>query len=79
MRYEVYWEDDTGGALAAFRYLDDARAYASQIDGLVYDVQQEAGVTYYPLDPARVGGHDLRPGRVMRRKVCAGLKVGAIR
>ena len=37
-----------------------ARAFAGPISGLVYDIHEEADVTQYPLDPARVGGHDLR-------------------
>ena len=60
LRYEVWEDDNSGGRVAAFRYIDDARAFAGPISGLVYDIHQEADVTQYPLDPARVGGHDLR-------------------
>ena len=60
LRYEVWEDDNRGGRVAAFWYIDDARAFAGPISGLVYDIHQEADVTQYPLDPARVGGHDLR-------------------
>ena len=60
LRYEVWEDDNSGGRVAAFRYIDDARAFAGPINGLVYDIHQEADVTQYPLDPARVGAHDLR-------------------
>ena len=60
LRYEVWEDDNSGGRVAAFRYIDDARAFAGPINGLVYDINQETDVTHYPLDPARVGGHDVR-------------------
>ena len=60
LRYEVWEDDNSGGRVAAFRDIDDARAFAGPISRLVYDIHQEADVTQYPLDPARVGGHDLR-------------------
>src|SRR5947199_10863201 len=63
LRYEVWEDENSGGRVAAFRYIDDARAFAGPISGLVYDIHEEADVTQYPLDPARVGGHDLRQER----------------
>ncbi len=60
LRYEVWEDDNSGGRVAAFRYIDDARPFAGPISGLVYDTQQEEDVTHYPLDPSRVGGHDAR-------------------
>lgn len=62
LRYEVWEDDNSGGRVAAFRYIDDARAFAGHVSGLVYDTQQEEDVTHCPLDPARVGGHDVRQG-----------------
>lgn len=59
-RYEVWEDDNSGGRVAAFRYIDDARAFNGHVSGLVYDTQQEEDVTHYPFDPARVGGHDVR-------------------
>lgn len=60
LRYEVWADDNSGARVAAFRYIDDARALAGRISGLVYDTQQEEDVTHYPLGPMRVGGHDER-------------------
>lgn len=62
LRYEVYVDDNTGGAVAAFRWLDDARVYAKTLDGLVFDTHEQADVTYSPRGPAMAEhGHDLRP------------------
>ena len=60
LRYEVWEDDNSGGRVAAFRDIDDARAFAGLISRLVYAIHQESDVTQYPLDPARVGGHDVR-------------------
>ena len=53
LRYEVWEDDNSGGQVAVFRYIDDARVFAGPISGLVYDIYEEADVTQYPLDPAR--------------------------
>ncbi len=60
LRYEVWEDDNSGGRVAVFQYVDDARAFAGHSSGLVYDTQQKEDVTHYPLDPTPVGGHDMR-------------------
>jgi hypothetical protein len=68
LRYEVWVDDNSGACIAAFRYLDDARAFAQPIDGLVFDVDDQADVTYFPVGPERVGGHEVRPDYLRARE-----------
>jgi hypothetical protein len=68
LRYEVWVDDNSGACIAAFRYLDDAREFARPIDGLVFDVADQADVTHHPREPERIGGHDVRPNYLRARE-----------